>query len=62
MVLDDASDGDEEPEELFRDSGKSASAGTRESRKEREERLRKMMEDDGTFASLLSVTLLTGIR
>ncbi|GKZ19435.1 hypothetical protein AbraIFM66951_011045 [Aspergillus brasiliensis] len=42
----DASDGDEEPEELFRDSGKSASAGTRESRKEREERLRKMMEDD----------------
>lgn len=47
MVLDDASDGDEEPEELFRDSGKSASAGTRESRKEREERLRKMMEDDG---------------
>ncbi|GKZ58720.1 hypothetical protein AnigIFM49718_004549 [Aspergillus niger] len=46
VVLDDASDGDEEPEELFRDSGKSASAGTRESRKEREERLRKMMEDD----------------
>ncbi|PYI04329.1 hypothetical protein BO78DRAFT_449936 [Aspergillus sclerotiicarbonarius CBS 121057] len=42
----DASDEDEEPEELFPDSGKSAPAGTRESRKEREEKLRKMMEEE----------------
>ncbi|PWY87062.1 hypothetical protein BO94DRAFT_516760 [Aspergillus sclerotioniger CBS 115572] len=46
VVLGDASDEDEEPEELFPDSGKSAPAGTRESRKEREEKLRKMMEEE----------------
>ncbi|RAL04176.1 uncharacterized protein BO80DRAFT_422538 [Aspergillus ibericus CBS 121593] len=46
LVLGDASDGDEEPEELFPDSGKSAHIGTRESRKEREEKLRKMMEEE----------------
>ncbi|RAH49912.1 uncharacterized protein BO95DRAFT_459858 [Aspergillus brunneoviolaceus CBS 621.78] len=44
VVLDDASE--DEPDELFPDSGKSASTSTRETRKEREERLRKMMEDD----------------
>ena len=49
MVLGDASDEDEEPEELFPDSGKSAPIGSRESRKEREEKLRKMMEEEGTF-------------
>jgi hypothetical protein len=45
-VLGDASDDDEEQEELFPESKKPASAETRESRKEREDRLRKMMEDD----------------
>ena len=44
MVLDDASE--EEAEELFPDSGKSTSTSTRESRKERQNRLRQMMEDD----------------
>ncbi|PKY05591.1 hypothetical protein P168DRAFT_325934 [Aspergillus campestris IBT 28561] len=44
VVLDDASE--EEAEELFPDSGKSTSTGTRESRKERQSRLRQMMEDD----------------
>ncbi|KAF9892459.1 hypothetical protein FE257_001568 [Aspergillus nanangensis] len=44
VVLDDASE--EEVEELFPDSGKSASTNTRETRKEREEKLRKMMEDE----------------
>ncbi|KAE8355252.1 DNA polymerase subunit Cdc27 [Aspergillus coremiiformis] len=46
VFLDDASD--EEPEELFPDSGKAASSAdaSRESRKEREEKLKKMMEDD----------------
>ena len=42
--LGDASE--EEPEELFPDSGKPASTSNREFRKEREERLKKMMEDD----------------
>lgn len=45
MVLDDASE--EEQEELFPESKKEPSNETRESRKEREDRLRKMMEDDG---------------
>jgi DNA polymerase delta subunit 3 len=43
-VLDDASE--EEPEELFPDSGDKAVAANRESRKEREEKLKKMMDDD----------------
>jgi aspartate oxidase len=46
VVLGDASDDDEEQEELFPESKKPASTETRESRKEREDRLRKMMEDD----------------
>jgi hypothetical protein len=46
VVLGDASDDDEEQEELFPESKKPAPTETRESRKEREDRLRKMMEDD----------------
>lgn len=37
---------EEEPEELFPDSGKTASTSNRESRKEREDKLKMMMEDD----------------
>ena len=44
MNLGDASE--EEPEELFANTGKPASTSNRESRKEREDRLKKMMEDD----------------
>ena len=44
MKNDDASE--EEPEELFPDSGKTVSSGNRESRKEREDKLKMMMEDD----------------
>ncbi|KAB8077039.1 hypothetical protein BDV29DRAFT_168990 [Aspergillus leporis] len=46
IFLDDAFD--DEPEELFPDSAKSAStaAASRETRKEREEKLKQMMEDD----------------
>ncbi|KAL4892268.1 DNA polymerase subunit Cdc27 [Aspergillus ambiguus] len=44
VVLDDASE--EEPEELFPDSGNSTAPSNRETRKEREEKLRQMMEDD----------------
>lgn len=44
VVLDDASE--EEAEELFPDSTDKAVAANREGRKEREERLKKMMDDD----------------
>lgn len=44
VVLDDASE--EEPEELFPNSGDKALPSNRESKKEREEKLKKMMEDD----------------
>ncbi|KAL4812774.1 DNA polymerase subunit Cdc27 [Aspergillus spinulosporus] len=49
VVLDDASE--DEQEDLFPESRKEGLSETRESRKEREERLRKMMEDDGWLAS-----------
>ncbi|KAL4998603.1 DNA polymerase subunit Cdc27 [Aspergillus recurvatus] len=45
VVLDDASE--DEQEDPFPESRKEGLSETRESRKEREERLRKMMEDDG---------------
>lgn len=44
MKIDDASE--EEPEELFPDTGKAASSGNRESRKDREDKLKMMMEND----------------
>ena len=44
MVLDD--DSEEEPEQLFPDSGDKAASEHRESRKEREDKLKKMMEED----------------
>lgn len=44
MVLDDASE--EEPEELFPNSGDKVPSTNRESKKEREEKLKKMMEDE----------------
>lgn len=44
MKIDDASE--EEPEELFPDTGKVASSSNRESRKEREGKLKMMMEND----------------
>ena len=43
-MLDDASE--EEPDELFPNSGEKDPSATRESKKEREEKLKKMMEDD----------------
>ncbi|KAJ5558437.1 hypothetical protein N7461_002409 [Penicillium sp. DV-2018c] len=47
VVFDDASEGEEEPKELFPNStDAAAAAANREQRKEREERLKKMMEDD----------------
>ena len=54
MTFDDASDG--EAEELFADQGKSAPTTTRESKREREDKLKQMMEDDDgmTFARLLT--------
>lgn len=44
MALDSGSE--EEPEELFPDTGKRESTSNHETKKEREEKLRKMMEDD----------------
>jgi DNA polymerase delta subunit 3 len=43
-MLDDASE--EEQEELFPNSGDKGPSANRESKKEREEKLKKMMEDD----------------
>ncbi|CBF78648.1 hypothetical protein AN7308.2 [Aspergillus nidulans FGSC A4] len=48
-VVDDASE--DEQEDLFPESRKEGPSETRESRKERDERLRKMMEDDGGLVS-----------
>ena len=44
MVLDDASE--EEPEELFPDTGDQGASTNRESKKDREDKLKKMMEDE----------------
>lgn len=44
MTFDDASD--EEAEELFAEQGKPASTTTRESKRDREDKLKQMMEDD----------------
>lgn len=43
-MLDDASE--DEPEELFPNSGDKAPSANRESKKEREEKLKKMMEEE----------------
>lgn len=64
MVLDDASE--EEPEELFPDQGdKKTEPANRESRKEREEKLKQMMEnDDGDgmyFVTIASPPRLNGV-
>ncbi|KAL4761059.1 uncharacterized protein BDW70DRAFT_54612 [Aspergillus foveolatus] len=53
-VLDDASE--DEQEDLFPESRKEGPSETRESRKEREERLRKMMEDDDEDEEMLDAT------
>ncbi|RJE18611.1 hypothetical protein PHISCL_09056 [Aspergillus sclerotialis] len=44
VALDDASE--EEPEELFPDTGRSTSTANRETKREREDKLKKMMEED----------------
>lgn len=54
VALDDASE--EEPEELFPDTGKSAPTANRESKKEREDKLRQMMEDDDGMPGLNAMT------
>ncbi|KAL5045490.1 hypothetical protein BDW71DRAFT_183847 [Aspergillus fruticulosus] len=54
VVLDDASE--DEQEELFPESRKEGPTETRESRKEREERLRKMMEDEDEDEEMLDAT------
>lgn len=43
----DDDDPDDEGEDLFPDTGKPKTSEPRETRQEREEKLRKMMEDDG---------------
>lgn len=52
MVLDDVSE--EEAEELFPDTGDKTASANRESKKDREEKLKKMMEDDADGMSLVS--------
>ena len=44
MILDDASE--DEPEELFPNTADKAPSANRESKKEREEKLKKMMEEE----------------
>lgn len=53
-MLDDASE--DEPEELFPDSGEKASAANRETKKEREEKLKKMMEEEDADGKSLDAT------
>lgn len=48
-MFNDASE-EEEPEELFPDTGKREAIISHETKKEREAKLRKMMEDDGTVS------------
>ena len=47
MSLNDASEGEEEPEHIFSNARKQETSTARESRKDREDKLKKMMEDDG---------------
>lgn len=61
VMLDDASE--DEQEELFPNSGDKAPSTNRESKKEREEKLKKMMEEEdadgmGPCASMLSLYIV----
>lgn len=56
-MLDDASE--DEPEELFPNSGDKAPSTNRESKKEREEKLKKMMEDDDADGMSSCVSVLS---
>ena len=64
MALDDSSE--EEPEELFPNQGKrtkSTPPPNRETKKEREDKLRKMMEDDyGMELARMLITIMLRIR
>lgn len=51
VVLDDASDGEEQGE-LFPESREKSASAMRESKKQREERLKQMMEDDDADGTL----------
>lgn len=56
-MLDDASE--EEQEELFPDSGDKVPSAIREGKKEREEKLKKMMEDDDADGMGLGANAMT---
>ena len=49
-MFDEEEPSEEEREDLFLDTGEHKSTITRESRKEREAKLKQMMEDDGKLA------------
>ena len=50
MHLNDGSEGEEEPEDIFSKTEKRESSSARDARKKREEELRSMMDDDGTIS------------
>jgi hypothetical protein len=59
VLFDEDEPSEEEREDLFLDTGERKSNKTRESRKEREEKLKRMMEDDdGNHYIILSIDQL----